>query len=82
MARTKNALHYEWHGAGEPLVLIAGLGWRGGGSWRRWGPALIVVVSCLYIPFVIVKGVFMTVTGKATPNIRNAESIPETNASS
>lgn len=29
----------------------------------------VVVVICLYLPFVVLKGVWMTVTGKANPKI-------------
>ena len=34
----------------------------------------IVVVLCLYLPFVALKGTVMTLTGKATPKIRDAAS--------
>ena len=39
----------------------------------------VVVVFCLYIPFVVVKGIVMTVTGKATPKVRNEAPVTSPN---
>lgn len=36
----------------------------------------LVVVVCLYLPFVAIKGVLMTLIGKATPRLRDAVSAP------
>jgi hypothetical protein len=36
----------------------------------------IVVVVCLYLPFVVLKALVMTVTGKVTPRTRPAPSLP------
>jgi len=40
----------------------------------------IVVVVCFYLPFVVLKGVVMTVTGKATPKIQDRTTIANPNA--
>ena len=40
----------------------------------------IVVVVCLYLPFVALKGVVMTVTGKATPKIQGQTTVASPNA--
>ena len=40
----------------------------------------IVVVVCLYLPFVALKGIAMTVTGRATPKIREETTLTNPNA--
>ena len=39
----------------------------------------IVVVVCLYLPFVALKGVVMTVTGKASPKVTDETSLASPN---
>jgi hypothetical protein len=36
----------------------------------------IVVVVCLYLPFVVIKAIVMTATGRATQKTRAAPSLP------